>query len=182
MVTQTPLGSAKVPLKVAVFADPALTIHEPLGFYEKMNPALANTIRDALAADFETVEVVNNRPSAADANLLAIPSTDGIFGKETLSLTVTFVDPQSGKSIAVASSTDHLDEDAAGANDHKGADAAIIGSTLVFPPAIILSAPILQHHDADRFNAAFGPALIAMATDIAARASKDPAIRSLSVH
>jgi hypothetical protein len=74
VVTPAPVGTAKLPLRVAVLEDPSLTIHEPMGFYEKLNPSLANTVRDALAADFETVEVVDDKARAGDADLLAIPT------------------------------------------------------------------------------------------------------------
>jgi hypothetical protein len=73
------VGTAKLQLKIAVVADPSLTIHEPLGFYEKLNPALADTVREALAADFETVEVVDDKARAGDADLIAIPVTETHF-------------------------------------------------------------------------------------------------------
>ncbi len=75
-VAPAPVGAAKLPLKVGVLNDPALTIHQPWDFYEKLNPSMANLVRDALAANFEKVELADTRESAEDATLLAVFATD----------------------------------------------------------------------------------------------------------
>ena len=188
VVPPAPVGTARMPLSVAVLADPSLTLHEPLGFYEKLNPALANAVRDALAADFAKVAVVDDRQSADGADLLAIPATDihypSLRQPKKLKLVVTFVEPKTGKTLAELASVKPSDFHAPGAHDHLGADAALLAGALLIPFAagIFFVEPTLQRHDSERFNAAFSPALIAMATDIAAQASQDKAIESLSIH
>ena len=110
---------------------------------------------------------------------LAIPATDIHYpGPRPIKLVVTFVEPKTGKTLAELSSVKPLDFDAPGAHDHLVADLVL----LFIGPLILLAEPTLQRHDAERFNAAFSPALIAMATDIAAQASQDKAIESLSIH
>src|SRR5271168_1985179 len=69
VVPSAPVGTAKLPLNVAVLDDPLVTVHEPFGFYEKLNPSLANTVRDALAVYFETVLVVDETESVREEDL-----------------------------------------------------------------------------------------------------------------
>jgi hypothetical protein len=177
VVARAPVGTAKLPLKVAVMDDPLLTVHEPFGFYERLNPSLTNTIRDALAVHFETVVVVDETQSVAGQDLFATLSYSG----RPLKLTVTFVEPKiGGKRLAEISSSTPFDADAPGTHDHWGTDLALIAPALVFPPLYFIGDRTIQRHDAERFNAGLGPALVAMATDIAAQASKDPAIASLA--
>lgn len=176
-VPSAPVGTARLPLKVAVLEDPLLTVHEPFGFYDNLNPSLANTVRDALAVHFETVVVVDETEAVAGQDLFA---TLGYSGKP-LKLTVTFVEPKiGGKRLAEISSSKPFDEDAPGTHDHWGTDLALVAPALIFPPLYFIGDTTLQRHDAERFNAGLGPALVAMATDIAAQASKDPAIASLA--
>jgi len=179
VVPPAPVGTAKLPLKVAVLDDPSLTIHEPLGFYERLNPGLANTIRDALAVNFERVGMVDDRPSANDANLLAITTPEIQFYRQPhLKLEVLFIETDTGQTVADLSSVKPFDSGAPGVSDHAATD-TILG---MLPPLGILALPTIERHDSERFNAGFGPSLVAMATDIAAQASKDPAIVSLSMH
>jgi hypothetical protein len=179
VVPPAPVGTAKLHIKIDVWSDPSLTLHEPTGFYEKLNPALANTVRDALANDFETVEMVDDKQSVGDADLLAIPTTADVhyFSKRPVKLVVTFVEPKTGKTLAEFFSVKPIDFHAPGARVHLGTNVALMG----LGPFIPLVEPTLQRHDSERFNAAFGPALIAMATDIADQASKDQAIGSLPI-
>lgn len=181
-VPPAPVGTAKLPLKVAVLADPSLTFHEPLGFNEKLNPALADAVRDALAADFAKVAVVDDRQSADGADLLAIPAAADVHYFSSIlpvTLVVTFIEPKTGKTLAELSSVKPSDFSAPGAQAHLVADLVLLFS---LGPLIPLAEPTLKRHDSERFNAAFSPALIAMVTDIAAQASKDKAIASLSIH
>jgi hypothetical protein len=178
VVTTAPVGTAKLSMKVAVLADPSLTIHEPAGFYDKLNPSLANTVRDALAADFETVEVVDDRVRAGDADLLAIPTAEIPFVDKPQKLTIAFTEPRTGKTIANLSSFGHFDVDAPAPEDHPVIDAALS----LIPLEPFLALPYHERQDAEHFNAGIGPVLVAMATDIADQASKDQAIRSLSIH
>jgi len=176
-VTTAYVGTTKLPIKVAVLADPSLTIHEPAGFYDKLNPSLANAIRDALAADFEKVEVVDDRVRVGDADLLAIPTVDIPFVKEPQKLTIAFTEPRTGKTIAEFSSFGHFNVDAPDPEDHPVIDTVV--DTIV-PLGPFLALPYHERKHAERFNAGLGPVLVAMATDIAAQAPKDQAIRSLS--
>jgi hypothetical protein len=178
VVTTAPVGTAKLSIKIAVLADPSLTIHEPAGFYDKLNPSLANTVRDALAADFETVEVVDDRVRAGHADLLAIPTAEIPFVDKPQKLIIAFTDPRTGKTIANLSSFGHFDVDAPAPEDHPVIDAAL--SLIPLGPFVAL--PYHERQDAEHFNAGIGPVLVAMATDIADQASKDQAIRSLSSH
>ncbi len=181
VVPHAPVGTAMVPLRVAVLNDPSLTIHQPWDFYEKLNPGMANVVRDALAANFERVELAETKESADDASLLAIPSSDVQFHSvPSLKLTVTFLDARTWKTVADLSSVKPFETDAPGTDEHSGTDLAMVVPGLLFPPLILMEEPTLQRHEAERFNAGFGPALVAMATDIADQASKDPAIVSLS--
>jgi hypothetical protein len=177
VVMPAPVGTAKLPIKVAVLADPSLTIHEPAGFYDKLNPSLANTVRDALAADFGTVEVVDNRIGAGDADLLAISAADIPFGYKPQKLTVAFTEPRTGKVIAELSSFGHFDVDAPTPDDHPVVD----GALSLIPLEPLLALPFHERQEAEHFNAGIGPVLVTMATDIADQASKDQAIRSLSI-
>jgi hypothetical protein len=102
-VKAAPVGTARLPLTVAVLNDSSITIHPVLDFYEKMNPAMANAVRDALAENFDKVVVVEDTKSSGDADLLAV-SEIKVGRWKTLKLTVTFGRPQSGKNIAEFSS------------------------------------------------------------------------------
>ena len=130
-VTPAPVGKARLPLEIAVFADPSFTIHPPLGFYEKLNPGIANTVRDALDANLDTVVVVAEVPSAGDADLLAIPTVDVNpdpdmkhpplvvkGGHQIDKLTVTFLEPGSRTIIAELSSLKPFSDDAPGIHSH----------------------------------------------------------------
>ncbi len=187
VVAPAPVGSAKLSIKVAVLSDPSLTLHEPLGFYEKLNPALANAVRDALAADFERVAVVGDTQATDDADLLAIPDTTEVryVNKRPEKLVVRFVEPKTGNTLAAFSSTRPIDSEAPGTRAHLGADLAVSGLEGLIPvlgPAFFYADPTVHRHESERFNAAFSPALDAMVTDIATQASKDQAIASLSIH
>jgi hypothetical protein len=177
VVAPAQVGTSKLPIKVAVLADPSLTIHEPAGFYDKLNPSLANTVRAALAADFETVEVVDDRVGAGDADLLAIPTADIPFEHKPQKLTIAFTKPRTGETIADLSSFGHFDVDAPVPDEHPVIDAALS----LIPLEPFLTLPYHERQDAEHFNAGIGPVLVAMATDIADQASKDQAIRSLSI-
>jgi hypothetical protein len=177
VVAPAQVGTSKLPIKVAVLADLSLTIHEPAGFYDKLNPSLANTVRAALAADFETVEVVDDRVGAGDADLLAIPTADIPFEHKPQKLTIAFTKPRTGETIADLSSFGHFDVDAPVPDEHPVIDAALS----LIPLEPFLTLPYHERQDAEHFNAGIGPVLVAMATDIADQASKDQAIRSLSI-
>jgi hypothetical protein len=176
VVTPASVGLAKLQIKVAVLADPALTIHEPAGFYDKLNPGLANTVRDALAANFETVEVVDDKVQAGNADLLAIPTAEIPFEQKPQKLTIAFTEPRTGKTIADLSSFGHFDTLAVEPDNHP----VVYTALALVPLGPLLALPYHERKDAEKFNAGFGPVLVAMATDIADQASKDQAIRSLS--
>lgn len=180
VVTATPVGTAKLPLKVAVLSDSSLTIHIA-DFYEKLNPALANLVRDALAADFQEVIVVGDNQSAHDADLLAIPAVEVPIGfvwdVKPIKLTVTFLEPHTARTIAQISSVKRFDGHVQGAYDHYATDLALAA----VPPISLVALPYIERHDADRFNARFGPTLVTKANEVADQASKDQAIRSLSI-
>jgi hypothetical protein len=72
-VKAAPVGTARIPLTVAVLDDPSITVHPLLDFYEKMNPAMANAVRDALAENFEKVIVVDDSKSPGGGIYLRCP-------------------------------------------------------------------------------------------------------------
>jgi hypothetical protein len=181
-VKAAPVGTVRLPLTIAVLDDPSITVHPLLDFYEKMNPAMANAIRDALAENFNKVVVVDESKSSGDADLLAVSEIK--LGRwKTLELTVTFGQPQTGKNIAEFSSTQPFKSDEPGTHTHQWSDFGVGVAALAIPfsfgTGVLLLGPYLQKHDAERFNAGFSPALAAMATDSATQASKDPAIAGL---
>lgn len=180
VVTAAPVGTAKLQLKVAVLSDSSLTIHI-FDFYDKLNPALANLVRDALAADFREVTVVVDNQSAQNADLLAIPAVEipiSFLGRKPMKLTVTFLEPHTARTIAEISSVKRFDGPVQGEWDHYATDLALAP---LFPVSLI-ALPYIERHDAERFNARFGPILVTKANDVADQASKDQAIRSLSIH
>src|SRR5258708_19395189 len=71
----------KLPLKVAVYADPEFTFGYPRiakleVFTEVMNPGLADTLHNAFNSDFHAVFVIDRQTAVAfaDADLIAAPS------------------------------------------------------------------------------------------------------------
>jgi hypothetical protein len=78
--------------------------------------------------------------------------------------------------IAELSSFGHFDVDAPAPDHHPVIDTALS----IVPLGPLVALPYHERQDAEYFNAGIGPVLVAMATDIAAQASKDQAIRSLS--
>ena len=179
-VTPAPVGTAKLPLKVAVLSDPSLAIHV-VDFYESLNPALANLVRDALAADFQEVTIVGDYQSAHNADLLAVPSVEipigPVWDVKPIKLTITFLEPQTARSIADISSVKRFNGEVQGADAHEETDIALA----VIPPISLIALPYIERHDADRFNASFGPTLVTKANDVADQASKNRAIRTLSI-
>ena len=126
------MGTARLPLTVAVLNDSSITIHPVLDFYEKMNPAMANAVRDALAENFDKVVVVEDTKSSGDADLLAV-SEIKVGRWKTLKLTVTFGRPQSGKNIAEFSSTQPFKSDEPGTRTHQWSDFGIKMAALAIP-------------------------------------------------
>jgi len=179
VATAAPVGTAKLPLRVAVLSDPSLTIHIA-DFYDKLNPALANLVRDALAGGFQEVIVVVDRQSAQNADLLAIPSVEvpiGFVGSvKPIKLTVVFLEPHTSRTIAEISSVKHFDGQVQGKYDHYATDLALPA----LPPLSLIALPYIEQHDAERFNASLGPFLVTKANDVADQASTDQAMKALS--
>jgi hypothetical protein len=74
-----PPASRKLPLRIAVLADPALRVEER-GHID-VNPGLATTIVRSLGGRFESVSMVKDRLEVKDADLLVIPSLIAPWGK-----------------------------------------------------------------------------------------------------
>ncbi len=176
-IKPTEVGTARLPLTIAVEDDPEVTYHRTLGFYEKMNPAMADAVRDAFRQDFEKVVLVGKDEPVDNADLLAVPQIDASQWQR-LKLSVAFEQPRTGDKIAEFSSVKPLKFNADGTRKHLWSDLGMMSAALIIPFGVGVAAmePYLQRHDAERFNAGFGPALVEMATDIAAKAAKDPAI------
>lgn len=170
----------KLPLTVAVIADPTLTFDYPKylkAFVEVLNPGLAQTLQNALRGNFQNVSVVEAETAASGADLLASPS---LSLSDPMKLTVTFVEPHSRRVVAEVSSERRCDGHAPGVYAHLGTDLVLFAAVVVFPPADGIAAHEIDKHDADRFNASFAPAVARMAGDIAYKASMDPKLQAFA--
>jgi hypothetical protein len=179
-VAQTVANRNTLPLKVAVLSDRSMTFDYPRiaslrAFVEVMNPGLANTLQTAFNGRFQDVTVVENRQSAQSADLLLSPSLEL---SDPMRLTITFVEPDSGRQITALSSVRPFESHAPGMYAHIGTDLILFATVVVFPPTEMLVTRQIQKHDAERFNAIFAPAVAAMIDDIAMQASRDGALRA----
>lgn len=174
------LGSERLPLTVAVIGDPNLTFAYPRyfkAFDEVLNPGLAQTLQSAFRGNFQNVNVVEAERAAYGADLFASPA---LTLTDPMKLTVTFVDPRSRTVVAEFSSERSCDGNAPGVYDHLITDLVLFTAVVVFPPADRLVTHEIDKHTADRFNAAFEPAIARMAGDIALKASRDPHLQSFA--
>jgi len=173
-------GTDKLPLAIAVLADPTMTFDYPhywKAFVEDLNPGLANTLQSAFRGNFQNVSVVETEKSASGADLVASPT---LRMSDPMKLTVTFVDPRSRRVVAELSSERSCDGNAPGVYDHIVTDLFLFTAVVIFPPSDAIVTRQIQKHDADRFNAGFAPAVARMATDIAYKASKDPHLQNFA--
>ena len=173
-------GTDKLPLAIAVLADPSMTFDYPhywKAFVEDLNPGLANTLQSAFRGNFQNVSVVETEKSASGADLVASPT---LRMSDPMKLTVTFVDPRSRRVVAELSSERSCDGNAPGVYDHIVTDLFLFTAVVIFPPSDAIVTRQIQKHDADRFNAGFAPAVARMATDIAYKASKDPHLQNFA--
>jgi hypothetical protein len=97
---------------------------------------------------------------------------------DPMKLTVTFVEPRSRRVVAELSSERRCDGNAPGVYAHLGTDLMLFAAVVIFPPADALVTHAIDEHNADRFNAAFAPAIAQMAGDIALQASTNPNLSS----
>jgi hypothetical protein len=174
------LGDDRLPLNVAVIGDPDLKFDYPRyfkAFVEVLNPGLAQTLQSAFRGNFQNVSVVEAEDAVGSADLFASPK---LQLSDPMKLTVTFVDPHSRRIIAEFSSERSCDGNAPGVYDHIATDLILFAAVVVFPPADGLVTHEIDKHTADRFNAAFEPAIAQMAGDIAIKASKDPHLQSFA--
>jgi len=174
------MGDDRLPLNVAVIGDPALKFDYPRyfkAFVEVLNPGLAQTLQSAFRGNFQNVNVVEAEAAVGNADLFASPK---LQLSDPMKLTVTFVDPRSRRIVAEVSSERSCDGNAPGVYDHLVTDLVLFAAVVVFPPADRLATHEIDKHNADRFNAAFEPAIARMAGDIAIKASKDPHLQSFA--
>ena len=174
------VGTDKLPLAIAVLADPSMTFDYPhywKAFVEDLNPGLANTLQSAFRGNFQNVSVVEAEKSASGADLVASPT---LRMSDPMKLTVTFVEPGSRRIVAEVSSERSCDGNAPGVYDHIVTDLFLFTAVVVFPPSDSIITRQIQKHDADRFNAGFAPAVARMASDIAYKASKDPNLQNFA--
>ena len=173
-------GTEKLPLNIAVIGDPSLRFDYPRyfkAFVEVLNPGLAQTLQSAFRGNFQNVNVVEAENAASSADLFASPR---LTLSDPMKLTVTFVDPRSGRIVAELSSERSCDGHAPGVYANIGTDLVLFAAVLVFPPADQLVSHEIDKHNADRFNAAFAPAIARMAGDIAFKASTDSNLQSFA--
>ncbi|MGA9724938.1 MAG: hypothetical protein WBQ86_20955 [Candidatus Binatus sp.] len=165
---------------MAVIGDPALTFDYPRhfkAFVEVLNPGLAQTLQSAFHGNFQNVSVVEAEAAASGADLFASPK---LSLSDPMKLTVTFVEPRSRRIVAEFSSVRGCDGNAPGVYSNIGTDLVLFAAVVVFPPADMLVTHEIDQHNADRFNAAFEPAIAQMAGDIANKASQDPHLQSFA--
>ncbi len=170
----------KLPLTVAVIADPTLTFDYPRhlrAFVEVLNPGLAQTLQSALRGSFQNVSVVGAEKAASGADLLATPT---LSLSDPMKLTVIFVEAGSHRLVAEVTSERSCDGNAPGVYAHLGTDLMLFAAVIVFPPADSIAAHEIDKHDADRFNASFAPAVAKMAGDIAYKVSQDRNLQSFA--
>ncbi len=175
-----PMGSEKLPLTVAVIGDPDLTFDYPRyfkAFVEVLNPGLAQTLQSAFRGNFQNVNVVEAEKAASGADLFASPK---LILSDPMKLTVTFVEPRSRRVVAEFSSVRACDGSAPGVYSNIGTDLVLFAAVVVFPPADMVVTHEIDKHNADRFNAAFAPAIARMAGDIAYQASQDSHLQSFA--
>jgi hypothetical protein len=176
----TVLASERLPLTVAVIGDPNMTFAYPRyfkAFVEVLNPGLAQTLQSAFRGNFQNVNVVEAESAVGGADLFASPA---LTLTDPMKLTVTFVDPRSRSVVAEFSSERSCDGNAPGVYAHIGTDLVLFAAVVVFPPADSIVSHEIDKHTADRFNAAFEPAIARMAGDIALKASRDPHLQSFA--
>jgi hypothetical protein len=174
------LGTEKLPLTVAVIGDPALTFDYPRhfkAFVEVLNPGLAQTLQSAFHGNFQNVSVVEAEEAASGADLFASPK---LSLSDPMKLTVTFVEPRSRRIVAEFSSVRGCDGNAPGVYANIVTDLVLFAAVVIFPPADMVVTHEIDKHNADRFNAAFAPAIARMAGDIAYQASQDPHLQSFA--
>ena len=174
------LGTERMPLTVAVIGDPAMKFAYPRyfkAFVEVLNPGLAQTLQSAFRADFQNVSVVEAEQAAGGADLFASPKLNLT---DPMKLTVTFVDPRTRRIVAEYTSERSCDGHAPGVYAHIPTDLVLFAAAVAFPPADALITHAIDEHNADRFNAAFAPAVTQMARDIASKASQDPHLQAFA--
>jgi hypothetical protein len=173
-------GTDKLPLTIAVIADPSLTFDYPRywkAFVEVLNPGLAQTLQSAFRGNFQNVSVVEAEKAASGADLIASPT---LRLSDPMKLTVTFVEPRTRRVVAEVSSERSCDGNAPGVYDHIVTDLFLFTAVVVFPPSDPIVTRQIRKHDADRFNAGFAPAVARMAREIAYKASIDPNLQSFA--
>ena len=165
-------------MTVAVIGDPNLSFAYPRyfkAFVEVLNPGLAITLQRAFRANFQNVNVIQAENATVGADLVASPKLNL---SDPMKLTVTFLDPRTQRIVAELSSERSCDAHAPGVYDHLGTDLILFAAAVAFPPADVLVTHEIDEHNADRFNAAFAPAIAEMAGEIAYKASRDLHLKS----
>jgi hypothetical protein len=175
VVTKVPLED-KLPLKIAVYADPEFTFDYPRlanihVFDEVMNPGFADTLHNAFNSDFHVVTVSDKQTVDADIDLIA---TSKLNLSDPMKLTILFIEPRTRRLVTEISAERPFESDAPGMYSHLITDVVLFAAVIAFPPSDAIVTHTIQKHDAERFNAIFVPAVAKMAGDIALKASKDP--------
>jgi hypothetical protein len=175
VATQIPLEN-KLPLKIAVYADPEFTFGYPHisnihVFDEVMNPGFANTLHNAFNSNFHAVIVTDKQTVDADIDLIAAPKLNL---SDPLKLTILFIEPKTRRLVTEISAERPFESDAPGMYSHLITDVVLFAAVIAFPPSDAIVTHTIQKHDAERFNAIFVPAVAKMAGDVAIQASRDP--------
>jgi hypothetical protein len=175
VATQIPLED-KLPLKIAVYADPEFTFGYPrvanlVVFTEVMNPGFADTLHNAFNSNFHAVTVIDKQTVEADIDLIASPKLNL---SDPMKLTILFIEPKTRRLVTEISAQRPFEANAPGMYANLITDVVLFAAVVAFPPSDVVVTHAIRKHDAERFNAIFVPAVAKMAGDISIQASRDP--------
>jgi len=174
-------GAGSLPVSIGVVEDPSWAFDYPDPssrlFVEDLNPGFANTLQGAFSYPFRQVSAVRPGETFNGVDVIALSTLEF---SDPMKLTVTFVDPKSGKTIGVVSAMRRLDGSADGAYSYLGTDLILFAAAVVVPPLDPFLARSIKRHDAERFSATFEPAFAQMVGEVALRASRDPGLKAFA--
>ena len=174
-------GNDTLPATIGIIDYPSLSFDYPPGpeclFVEEINPGLNETLEGAFGYVFRQASVVDTHGSIPAVDILASPH---LTFSDPMKLTITFLDPRTGRSIDQISATRPLQWSNPGSFHLLGTDLLLVALVIVVPPLDGAIARRIKEHEAQRFNARFEPAIGQMVAEIALRASHDQGLKSFA--
>ena len=175
------IGNEQLPVTLGIVDYPSLSFDYPSDtqclFVEEINPGLNETLKGAFSYVFRGVSVLDAHGYARPMDVLASPQLEF---SDPMKLTVTFLDPKTGRAINQISATRPLDWTAPHSFDMLGRDVLLFIAVVALPPLDHTAARAIKEHEAQRFNARFEPAVGQMVGEIAIRSARDPALISFA--